>query len=205
MTYEQISALLEKYWDGESSLDEERALKAYFATGPVDERLRNVAPLFAALRADSTVELQRSPVVQFAPGPATSWRRWAVAAATVALLMMAGWWWISRPVDPVGLPPIVETPQRMTPEKNTPQAELPATIVQEAPQPKQNIAKRLHKHSARPGTPAAVDPAAEQAMEEIKAALALVSSKLNKGKREATKNLHEIETIDKIIKKPSAG
>ncbi len=205
MTYEQINALLEKYWDGESSLDEERALKAYFASGQVDERLRNVAPLFAALRADSAVELQRNPAVPFAPGPAATWRRWAVAAASAALLVMAGWWWMSRPVDPVGLPPVAETPRPLTPEKAAPQAEQPATIAQETPQPEKPVAKRHRKPNVRPSGPAAIDPEAEQAMEEIKAALALVSSKINKGKREASKNLHEIETIDKIIKKPSAG
>jgi hypothetical protein len=205
MNYEEISALLEKYWDGESTLDEERALKTYFAKEPVDERLRNVAPLFAALRADKAIELRRDPVVQFAPGPATVWRRWTLAAAAVALLITAGWWWMSRPAEPLALPALAETPRQITPVPIEPQVKPPALIAQEA---RSSISPRPKRH-VKPGIqeppPVVADPAAEQAMEEIKAALALVSSKLNKGKQEASKSLHEFETVDKMIRKPGTG
>lgn len=207
MTYEQISDLLEKYWDGESSLDEERTLKRYFATGPVDERLRNVAPLFAALRAETRVELQRDPVVQFAPGPAVNWRRWAVAAAAATMLITAGWWWMTRPANPTEQPAVVETPAEAAPALNGPTAEPTAAIDTTMPQLEKPVIKRPNKRPVRLAVAAAapVDPEAERAMEEIKAALALVSSKLNKGKREAAKNLHEFETIDKMIRKPGAS
>jgi len=49
-----------------------------------------------------------------------------------------------------------------------------------------------------------IDPEAEMAMEEIKAALALVSSKLNKGKKAAMKDLNRLEDLDKFIK-PKVG
>ena len=42
------------------------------------------------------------------------------------------------------------------------------------------------------------------AMEEIKAALALISSKIGKGRREAAKGAEHLDAVDKIFKK-SAG
>jgi nitroimidazol reductase NimA-like FMN-containing flavoprotein (pyridoxamine 5'-phosphate oxidase superfamily) len=42
---------------------------------------------------------------------------------------------------------------------------------------------------------------AEKAYAEVKAALALVSSKLNKGRTEAAKNLNHLESLDKVFKK----
>lgn len=41
-----IEALLEKYWEGTSSLAEEAELRAYFAKGDVTEEHRAYAPLF---------------------------------------------------------------------------------------------------------------------------------------------------------------
>lgn len=43
---ENINKLLEKYWAGESSLDEERELRVYFHSGNVDTDLQVYAPLF---------------------------------------------------------------------------------------------------------------------------------------------------------------
>ncbi|NIG56125.1 hypothetical protein [Chitinophaga sp. Cy-1792] len=48
MDYKAISALLEKYWNGESSLEEEAMLKAFYAEPHPDmpEDLEEAAPLF---------------------------------------------------------------------------------------------------------------------------------------------------------------
>lgn len=203
MNYEQISALLEKYWEGDTSLDEERVLKSYFSTGPVDERFRSVAPLFSALRQEQSIEFQRDNLVRFAPGPTTTWRRWAVAAAAAVLLAAGGWWWLSQPAGLSTPLPVAEGATSPAQTQPDPVVESPAAFALTDPQPVKAIAKR-HKTAAKP-TMTAPDAETERAMEEIKAALALVSSKLNKGRREASKNLHEIETLDKIIRKPSAG
>jgi hypothetical protein len=43
------------------------------------------------------------------------------------------------------------------------------------------------------------------AMEEIKAALALVSSKIRKGRQEAAKGAVHLETVDIMLKKKTEG
>ena len=209
MTYEQISALLDKYWDGETSLEEERALKAYFAAWHVDERLRNVAPLFTALRQEQTVEWQRNKEVKLNAGPSVSWRRLTAVAAAVLVLLFAGWWWLNRPVQTTEPMPLAgHTPvQPSTAQPDGNATDVPAAKTNlPASSPKTPVKPGAHPHRRKTEVALAkVDPEAEKAMEEIKAALALLSSKLNKGKQEATKNLHEIETLDKVIRKPTEG
>jgi len=46
MTTEQIKQLLEKYWAGETSLEEERALKTFFSGNAVPEELVKYRSLF---------------------------------------------------------------------------------------------------------------------------------------------------------------
>ncbi len=209
MKYEQISALLEKYWDGDTSLEEERLLKAYFSAGQIDERLRQIAPLFAAIRQEQAVEWQRDTVMKVQAGPSVVWRRLAAAAAALVLLA-AGWWWLSQPVVPDQNLPLadndtkLETPADLPKAENLPATPAPTVALQASVQPaKPRIAKKTVKTLT--ADPAVSDAETEKALEEIKAALSLISSKLNKGKREATKNLHEIQTLDKVIKTPSEG
>ncbi len=47
MNTTEIKILLEKYYDGETTLDEERILKAYFTSDQVDEKLKEHIPVFA--------------------------------------------------------------------------------------------------------------------------------------------------------------
>lgn len=210
MKYEQISALLEKYWDGDTSLEEERLLKAYFSAGQIDERLRQIAPLFAAIRQEQAVEWQRDTVMKVQAGPSVVWRRLAAAAAAAVVLLAAGWWWLSQPVVPDQNLPLADHETKLEAPANQPQAEeqpaapAPTVALQASVQPaKPRIAKKTVKTLT--ADPAVSDAETEKALEEIKAALSLISSKLNKGKREATKNLHEIQTLDKVIKTPSEG
>lgn len=217
MTYEQITVLLDKYWDGDATLDEERALKAYFSAGPVDERLRSVAPFFAALRAEQAVILERDNVRQFAPTRlvVVRWRHWAAAAAVVGMLAAAGWWWMNGPTDTF-TPPVAEAPVSpampipAAPENAAPERPSQQQLAQTETRPiKRTGATRRPRHDAPVPPPSAQDLAerqqAEQALAEIKAALSLVSSKLNKGKQEAAKNLHQIENMDRVFKKKSEG
>ncbi|MFN4256692.1 MAG: hypothetical protein ACK4Q5_16950 [Saprospiraceae bacterium] len=156
MNYEQITALLERYWEGETSLEEERALKAYFAQPNVDARLQKFAPLFGAIRAEQSVQMIDSQkVVPMRASLGGRIFRYS-AAASIALLLAAGTWWYAHP-----------------------------------PQPKVDVATQEDTFD---------DP--EQAAAEIKAALALVSSKMRKGKKEAAKGLQKMEAVDKFIIKP---
>ena len=55
----QIAELLDRYWEGETSLDEERQLKAYFASGDVDERFQVLDVRMHAAIADETQQVNR--------------------------------------------------------------------------------------------------------------------------------------------------
>ncbi len=63
MDYKSISALLEKYWEGESTLAEEAALKAFFSEPHPDmpEDLLEAAPLFQYLEEESAVRVPAEP------------------------------------------------------------------------------------------------------------------------------------------------
>jgi hypothetical protein len=201
----QISELLEKYWEGETTLDEERRLKEYFASGPVAAEHCAFAPLFAALRDEKALQMQlKAPVAQ-RPQP-YQWRGWAAAAALALLLLSSALvWWRLRDAQPsaprhAATPPAANPAPPAAPE--TPalaEAATPPPTAERstsAPHPRRKI--RVNQKPAPP------DPAAEQAMQEIKAALALVSTKLGKGRREATKGTLHLENIDRVIKKKNA-
>ncbi len=57
MDSKQIEILLEKYWNCETSLEEEQQLKDYFARGEVAEPLNEAAPLFRYLQAQKSQQL----------------------------------------------------------------------------------------------------------------------------------------------------
>lgn len=202
--FSDIQNLLDRYWEGETTLEEERALKAYFASGQVDERLHSVAPLFQALHEEQNVRYTQAKIVPMNPVMYT-WQNLAVAAS-VALLLSAGLWWWTQGDTPeqqtIAQQPPVQTEQ-MTPQE-TPVLEenKTALTVEEKPSAptKKSHIKRKKQPSAQP-----LDPETELAMEEIKAALALVSSKIRKGKEEAAKGAIHLENVDKVFKKKSEG
>ena len=51
MDSEKIDELLQKYWECETSLEEEQTLQAYFHKGPVPDRLKETAALFRYFEA----------------------------------------------------------------------------------------------------------------------------------------------------------
>ena len=156
MTQSEITTLLEKYWDGETSLSEEQSLKHYFAAGEVDERFAQYAPLFAAIRAEQNIEIPAAP----AQRPAQRRIYWYAAAASIVGLLAVGVWWANKL-----------------------QNDAIAARTQE----------KLYQDTYD-------DP--QKAVAEIKAALALVSSKMRKGKKEAAKGLNKMTTVDKYMLKP---
>lgn len=54
-TYDNLIRLLDRYEAGETTLEEERRLKAYFNQPAIDKQLRDWAPLFQALVVERTV------------------------------------------------------------------------------------------------------------------------------------------------------
>lgn len=57
MNTTEINILLNKYYEGVSTLGEEKILRDYFTSGDVDENLREHIPVFAFHKAESTVRL----------------------------------------------------------------------------------------------------------------------------------------------------
>ena len=159
MTRAIIDNLLEKYFNGDTSIDEERQLKQYFSQQPIDPDLAHLKPLFAFLKKEKTVEMPEQEAVNLRPiagGKKTGWRRFyslAVAAAMLATFAVGGFLYQKN---------MAEERERIAYEK-------------------------LHTDTYE-------DP--EKAMAEIKNALALVSRKMNKGKKEAAKGLKKVEKLD---------
>lgn len=200
---QHIEALLEKFWEGDTTLEEERMLKAYFASGQVDDSLKQYAPFFQVLRQEQAVELQRPPVVTEIRPVTYNWKPW-LAAASVALLLSAGWWWHSRPN--VDVPYTAEVPRSTTPvtQPEVPVQPPTAQLASETPVQSTGFFRRkINAHKPSP-TPQ-LNEEEEKAMQEIKAALALVSSKLKKGRQEAVKGTEHLETMDKVFKKKRDG
>lgn len=202
--FSDIQTLLDRYWEGETTLEEERALKAYFASGQVDERLRSVAPLFQALREEQTVQYTKPKTVELRPVH-FAWQKLA-AAASVALLLAAGlWWWSGK--EKLVQEQIVEQPatppQQILPQEKPVAEDTKIAATEETKPPV--LAKKTGIKRKKPATAKPLDPETEQAMEEIMAALALVSSKIKKGKQEAAKGAIHLEAVDKVFKKKSEG
>jgi hypothetical protein len=150
--------LLEKYFNGETNLDEERTLKNYFNDSNISPEFEKYRPLFVFLKKEKTVEMpaQKSVLLKAVSGGQKSvWRRYysfAVAAAMVGAFAIGAFLY----------------QQNMQFER--------ARIAQE----------KLHNDTF--DTP-------EKAMQEIKAALALVSRKMNKGEKNAAKGLQKVEKL----------
>ena len=84
MSADRIQQLLDRYYAGESSLEEERALRAYFRSGRVAPEHRAHAPLFAYWGGQRELRSPKRPLVRRLR------LRWLAVAAAVALLLLAG-------------------------------------------------------------------------------------------------------------------
>lgn len=195
MKYEEIHELLDRYWEGETTLEEERRIKTYFSAGPIDERLQSVAPMFQALREEQAVQLvSKAKAAPMRP----QIYQWAVAASA-ALLLTAGWWMLRETPAPLVEQTPVEQPKKL---ENQP-VEIPQNAVVQTEIPvKPSAPKKINQpRRNKPRQEPAIDTETAQAMAEIKAALALVSSKLDKGRNQAVKTATYLEAMDKVPKR----
>jgi hypothetical protein len=63
MTYEKIKELLDKYFEGETSLEDEKILRGYFSSpNMVDKRLKAYAPLFQFFDVEATIQMSKNPL-----------------------------------------------------------------------------------------------------------------------------------------------
>ncbi|MFN0014080.1 MAG: hypothetical protein ACKVU2_05985 [Saprospiraceae bacterium] len=193
-----IRSLLDRYWEGETTLEEERRLKAFFSNDNIPEDLLREAALFRAFRAEQAVLMPKTVRTV-----KTSWYFWqlSVAAAVVALLLVVGYWQWQKQPEPVAalrkpFEKTVPAEPVMIPVVDQKETANSVERVPDIPQ------KKRYAHRPGPFVTPAEDTCEnpEQALAEIRAALALVSSKINKGKQTLDKGLKEVEHMDILIK-----
>jgi hypothetical protein len=91
MDYNKIRALLEKYWEAATSLEEEAQLRNFFVTHQhaLPEDLREAAPLFRYFQLENERDIPAMPEARIIPmTKSRPWQHWMKYAAM--LLIMAG-------------------------------------------------------------------------------------------------------------------
>ena len=163
MNYKQ---LIEKYWAGDTSIAEEKALKTYFNGAIISEDLKEYAPIFQYLRTTKKETLER-PIEDFLRtkqkvmplkvyAKRFSYRR---IAAAILILIFAG----------IGF-------QKL-----------------QAPSKAERMANYWASKEIK-------DP--KEAFAKTKAALLIVSRKLNNGTEAALKQVSKMQQVGQFIKSP---
>jgi len=208
-----IRILLDRYWEGETTLEEERELKTYFNCGQIADEFRGDAAFFQAMQQEKQVQLAHKAAR--VPMPVHwSARSYASLAAAVLLLLVAGLWLLKKPAPFVDMaqqtaPRVISEHDSATQVADIQVNKLPERHQTEVLHSTKKVKKRQPKPlQAAPDTDVVMlhstselDPETRQALEEIRAALALVSSKISKGKKAAARQINHVETLDKFIKK----
>lgn len=146
---ETATRLLDKYWMGETKLEEEAALRAYFKSDQVAEEHQQFAPLFSYFnQAQNIKQAGDGKIIEMQPKRKGSYRNWLSVAASVLLVMGTAFMLWQEPQPPLNSETMAATDSYA--------AEKQATF------------------------------------EEAKAALMLVSSKINKGNKQAINELKSI-------------
>ena len=173
MNFEKINDLIEKYFAGETSLEEEQILRGYFNGSNIDPRLSSYAPLFQFFEKEKTVvfpdakmpkfqetktvEIQKHPFSYKILRGGNFWK----LAATLAFLV-------------VGSVAIFKT---FEPSKNT-------TVAQ-------------HRGAKIIILDGAGDE--KEALAQVNQALALVSKKMKKGTDETTDGLLKLKQATSVL------
>lgn len=143
----QADRLLKGYWAGESSLEEEAALRQYFQNGDIAEKHQQFAPLFGYFQQAQQKQKVETKLTPLKTQSAKAYRSWLSIAASVALIISAAYVFWQEPQNQL---------QEGSVAVSSYSAEKQATF------------------------------------EEAKAALLLVSNKINKGNKKAIKELKSI-------------
>ena len=99
MTPLEVRNLLTKYWDGESSLEEEGLLSKYFTTGDVDDEFSSYQPLFSfftdAREVGMQSELKNLPTEEIKSTARVRKLGW-IRTAAAAVLLAIGLFFVNR-------------------------------------------------------------------------------------------------------------
>ncbi len=87
MDYKKIQILLEKYWDGKTSLEEEKTLRDYFNSETIDKNLIQYKSLFNFIKKEQKIKINPSFSIDLNKGKVRnlSWKRY-LAVACVFLI-----------------------------------------------------------------------------------------------------------------------
>jgi hypothetical protein len=100
MNTEYIKSLLEKYWEAETSLEEEKTLKDYFNGNDIDEDLKRYTSLFRFYRSATAIQMQNKemviPEAKVYTLPGKSYLKKLSIAASVAILLTVGYFMIPK-------------------------------------------------------------------------------------------------------------
>lgn len=91
---ENINKILEKYFEGTSTLEEEKLLKIYFKSNKVSEEHLPYQPLFQVFGEEAAVSC---PEKEFKPAFRLSISRFMYAASSVAAIILLAFWLFGSP------------------------------------------------------------------------------------------------------------
>ncbi len=96
MDSEQIKILIEKYFEGETTLEEEAQLSAYFNSDRVGDDLKTYQPLFAFFKIEKQIVLPEK--VQKAKVVSYDFRKVLKISRIAAILVLAAgvFWWFNK-------------------------------------------------------------------------------------------------------------
>lgn len=101
----QINELIEKYWQGETSLDEEARLREYFSSGSVDEEHSDLVPLFGYFKHEAERSFEFEPDLSFTRRSSKGVRylipRIIAVAASILLLFSVSRIWLDPKEDTI--------------------------------------------------------------------------------------------------------
>lgn len=207
--HSELQVLLDRYWEGISTLEEERRLKQLFRSGNFPAELEREAQLFLAFQTEREVQYTGPKKLRTLTFISSNYAR--IAAAIILLLAAAYWFGSSPKVAPADAPVVQIKPKTAPVEPVAPasaitEAASPTLLAQTTTTPVsknrvRNVRRNAPKIEPEPATSTDSYEDPEQALAEIKAVLALVSSKINKTRREVDKGLQEIDNVDILLKK----
>jgi hypothetical protein len=169
MTVEKINNLLQKYFNGDTSLEEEKILRGYFLSNRVDPQLAKYTPLFTFIGEEKRVDISPTlankieAIAPKTPPKMTIVRsgNWWKMAAAIAFLVV-GSWAVVKQFEP-----------------------------KEKPQLAQNGGAKIIIFDENS------DP--ELALIEIEKALNKASRKMKKGTDEASESMQKVKTATKVL------
>ena len=88
MQEDKIRSLIEKYFDGTTSLQEEQVLRNYFQSETVDAEFESYKSIFQYFAGERKTQIQEAPAPNaFEKRVSSSWIRWSAVAAVACFLL----------------------------------------------------------------------------------------------------------------------